>query len=580
MTATPELPAPTPPLSTVALFRLLLWVHWRSTCARFRSVRREAPLMLFVLGGFILSYLGVGYWLFHAGLGYLHHFPLVGSLLSQRILYLVFGFFFVMLVFSNLIIGYSTLFKNRETSWLLSLPVPHLSIYRWKFLEALAVSSWALLFLSAPMMIAFGRVHDVPPVFYLQIAIVFLPFVVLPALAGSWIIVFLVRILAHRGVKKIALILASCVVLILIFGIKPVTDSQAASQHDVLSFQQLLRHTRLSLNPFLPSAWLAQSVLSWSEGLTRQGAFFFLLLLSNALMGLLVGFEIVGRFFYGSWTMALSSRAERFQREAEAKRRLDRRRTLLERATDLLRPISPPVAALVLKDVRLFWRDPAQWIQFMIFFGLLCIYVLNLRNVAFDFQNPFWETMISYLNLAASALTLSTLTTRFVFPQFSLEGRRLWIIGLAPLGLDKVLLQKFWMSCIAATSVTTALMIASSLMLNLGWQKVAFFGGAIGLMSASLSGLAVGLGALFPNFKEDNPSKIVSGFGGTLCLVVSFIYIALFVAFAALPDVRRVARIDFAMPDALAFALAVLLSVAVLFVPLITAMRRVKNLEI
>ena len=40
------------------------------------------------------------------------------------------------------------------------------------------------------------------------------------------------------------------------------------------------------------------------------------------------------------------------------------------------------------------------------------------------------------------------------------------------------------------------------------------------MMSAALSGLAVGLGALFPNFKEDNPSKIVSGFGGTLCLVV------------------------------------------------------------
>ena len=104
----------------------------------------------------------------------------------------------------------------------------------------------------------------------------------------------------------------------------------------------------------------------------------------------------------------------------------------------------------MLKDVRLFWRDPAQWIQFMIFFGLLCIYVLNLRNVAFNFQNPFWETMISYLNLAASALTLSTLTTRFVFPQFSLEGRRLWILGLAPVGLAPVLLQKFWLSCVTA----------------------------------------------------------------------------------------------------------------------------------
>ncbi len=138
------------------------------------------------------------------------------------------------------------------------------------------------------------------------------------------------------------------------------------------------------------------------------------------------------------WSGAFSSGAGRW-RSVRARRGSSARpsraasasasRELLERITDLLRPWSPPAAALVLKDARLFWRDPAQWIQFMIFFGLLCIYVLNLRNVAFNFQSPFWETMISYLNLAASSLTLSTLTTRFVFPQFSLEGRLLWIVG-------------------------------------------------------------------------------------------------------------------------------------------------------
>ena len=44
-------------------------------------------------------------------------------------------------------------------------------------------------------------------------------------------------------------------------------------------------------------------------------------------------------------------------------------------------------------------------------------------------------------------------------------------------------------------------------------------------MTFSLNGLASGLGVLYPNFKESNPSKIVSGFGGTFCLVLSFIYI-------------------------------------------------------
>ena len=132
---------PTPPISTLRLLRLLLWVEWRSFLARLRGVRRESPLLIFVLGAFVLGYLLIGFVLFRAGLDYLYHFPLVGSLLSQRILFLIFGFFFVMLVFSNLIIGYSTLFKNNETQWLLTLPVAHLNVYRWKFIEALSVSS-------------------------------------------------------------------------------------------------------------------------------------------------------------------------------------------------------------------------------------------------------------------------------------------------------------------------------------------------------------------------------------------------------------------------------------------------------
>jgi ABC-2 type transport system permease protein len=48
---------------------------------------------------------------------------------------------------------------------------------------------------------------------------------------------------------------------------------------------------------------------------------------------------------------------------------------------------------------------------------------------------------------------------------------------------------------------------------------------AITIMTFTLTGLAVGLGTLYPNFKEENPSKIVSGFGGTFCLVLSFLYI-------------------------------------------------------
>jgi ABC-2 type transport system permease protein len=570
---------PTPPPSFREFFKLLMWVHWRSLLAQIRGLRERSPFLLLVLGGFVTGYLVLGYWLFRWGLYLLYHFPLVGALLSQRILFLIFGFFFLMLVFSNLIIGYTTLFKNRETQWFLSLPIRHRDVYRWKYLEALVVSSWALIFLSAPMMVAYGQVQQVSPLFYLQVAALYVPFVVLPALLGSWLVLFLVRALSQTVVKRALLIGGGLAISLALFAMKPVTDIQATNPTDVLTFDQLLHHTRLSLNPMLPSAWLAKSMLGWAEGLNVQGLFYFLVLLANALFGLLIGFDIMGRFFYDSWAHAQSSRAARFQAKALAKRRKERKLSFLELSLAWLRPISQPNAALVLKDIRIFWRDPAQWIQFMIFFGLLCIYVVNLRNVAFNFTNPFWEVMISHLNLAASALTLSTLTTRFVFPQFSLEGRRIWILGLAPVGLHRVLLQKFWLSCVTATSITVVLMTASSLMLHLPWSKVFFFAGTIAVMSAALSGLAVGLGALFPNFKEDNPSKIVSGFGGTLCLVVSFIYISLIIALIALPDLRRVTPLQFALSDTWTFLLAALLSLALLFGPLWAAARRVKRLE-
>ncbi len=574
-------------MPTLRLFRLLLWMQWRSLLARVRGLRKRSPLLPFLLVSFVAGYLLLGYFLFFRGLKFVTAFPAVGALLSQRILFLIFGFFFVMLVFSNLIIGYSTLFKNRETNWFLTLPIRHADIYRWKFLECVAVSSWALMFLSAPMMAAVGQVNSASPAFYFQIAAAYLPFVALPALLGSALVLALVALLSKPWAKQALLAGAIFGLAALIIFVQPADAKDLGSSSEIRIFNQLLSHTRFSLNPFLPSAWMAHTVFALSGGLAREGGFYFCLLLSNALMGMLLGFEVASRFFYDSWARAFSHRSERSQLKADHRRQARLRRSFTQTVLDswpMAALVSRPVSALVLKDSRIFWRDPAQWSQVMIFFGLLTIYVLNLRNVTYDIQSRLWGTMISYLNLTACALTLSTLTTRFVFPQFSLEGRRLWIIGLAPLGLPRVLMQKFWTACCAATFLTVSLMVASGTILKLsGWQ-ITYFAAAIALMSNALCGLSVGLGALFPNFKEDNPSKIVSGFGGTLCLVGSFVYIVLFIALLAFP-----ASLPFSAPSmtpsvrtalgTVANGAALLLSLGAAVIPLALARRRLKNME-
>ena len=164
------------------------------------------------------------------------------------------------------------------------------------------------------------------------------------------------------------------------------------------------------------------------------------------------------------------------------------------------------------------------------FFGILGMYILNLRFFTEQFTSLFtggrfggdyFFKLVSFMNLAACALNLATLTTRFVYPQFSLEGKRLWIVGLSPLGLSRVVKVKFMLASVISLLISLPLIWFSCRMLQLPIGQVLFFMGAISVMSIALNGLAVGMGVMYPNLKEDNPSKIVAGFGGTFCVKYS-----------------------------------------------------------
>jgi ABC-2 type transport system permease protein len=52
------------------------------------------------------------------------------------------------------------------------------------------------------------------------------------------------------------------------------------------------------------------------------------------------------------------------------------------------------------------------------------------------------------------------------------------------------------------------------------------------------------LGARLPNLREEDPSKIASGFGGTLNLLVSLVFIALVILALALPSQLYFVRVE------------------------------------
>ncbi len=511
---------------------MLIQVNLRQGWRRLLALRGESRLMVAVIGGFIIGYLVLAFFLFERGLEFVADFPGLGVVLTERLLYLLFAFLFGLLLLSSLIICYTNFFRNRETLFLLTLPVARESVFQWKFIESVVLASWAFVFLVSPLLAAFGMVREVPWHFYLVTTVLTAMLVVLPGVIGAWSALHLARHLDRRSFQ-IMLILGALGLLAMMAFVwrSPVATEEMLESRMLVVLDQLLGRTRFAMFPFLPSYQLTTGILHWAEGLFRPAAFYMLVLLSSTLFFGTFALTRLGRLFYegasiaqgrpgiwGSWAWFMPR--HRTPGQGSKPTRMER---LLCKAPGL----SEETAALLYKDIVLFWRDTTQWGQTVVLFGLLGAYILNLRHFTHQLSNPFWINLIAYLNLGTCSLTLATLTTRFVFPQFSLEGQRLWIVGVAPMGLERVVRVKYWLASITSMSVTLTLVILSCALLKMEWDRILFFAMVIILMTLSLNGLAMGLGVLYPNFKDPNASKIVSGFGGTLCLVLSFVYILL-----------------------------------------------------
>ncbi|MEY2408014.1 MAG: type transport system permease protein, partial [Verrucomicrobiota bacterium] len=127
------------PAPLILLMRVNALTLWR----RLASIREQSRLLTSVIVLFLTGYFVLAYYLFFAGLHFIGKFPGLGTVLTERLMFLLFAFLFVLLLLSNLVISYTNLFRNRETSYLLTMPLATGTIFQWKFIESMLLASWA-----------------------------------------------------------------------------------------------------------------------------------------------------------------------------------------------------------------------------------------------------------------------------------------------------------------------------------------------------------------------------------------------------------------------------------------------------
>ena len=515
-------------MSFFGFLSLFARLKWRQANNHILGLRRLLWIHL-TLGLFVVVLLvGGGTVMFSLVFEFLMAQEPFGRPLMDRLIRMVLLAFFSMLIFSNLIIMLTTTYISREVEFLMSQPIRHRHLFLGKLVESVVYSSWAFVILAFPLFVAIGRSRDISdPLYYLWTALLVAPFLVIPATLGSAIALVITRFFPPRRMIRLAIALAvvgltGAALMQRFYGVSRFFARGVGRPDELARVMRFLGVGDLSL---LPSGWLGRGGQGAERGDNLEAAFWAFALWATAAMGIVICDWLAGPFYYIGWCNARTSGTGRRTRAGGLYAIFDRLFSFVPR----------PTRAFLTKDLVIFWRDPGQWGQLMILFGLLFIYVANLRSAAhmghYEIFVPFWQSVISMFNIGATAFVLSILTTRFVYPMLSLEGRQQWAIGLAPMPRTRVVWVKFLMSWVGSVLLTLPLAVLSARMLDAAPFIYLFSILTVVAVSAGLSALAVGLGAAMPNFNEDNPSRIANGIGGTLNAILSLVYIGLTLTF-------------------------------------------------
>ena len=497
--------------------RHVLQPKWRTALQRVREERaRGGSGKLLILGVVGLAFwIGV-YGVLYRILKYFRGVEDLGPLLAGKLLGLVLLSFISILVLSNVITALSSFFLAKDLDLLVSAPVDWLRLYLAKLGETLLHSSWMVALMAVPILTAYGVIYRGGLVFVPVAVLTLVPMLALPAVAGSAITLVLVNVFPARRTRDLLSIVAlgAAAGVILLFRLmRPEQLARPEGFRNLLDFITVLR---TPTSPFLPSEWAAKAIM----GFLRHSfdPLPLLLLWTTAAAFVTLGALLHRELFATGYTKAQEG-AERFVRGTFWRWTVGA----------LLQPLPVAKREFVLKDVKLFFRDTTQWSQLILLAVLVVVYLFNIKALPLHRGEPvgfFYVTLVSFLNLGLSGFVLASIAARFIFPAVSLEGRQMWLLRSSPLDLRALLWSKYWVGTVPLLALALLLTGLTDVLLEVSPFMMILSLATIFALTLAIAAMALGFGALYPQFETENAAQIPTSFGGLVYMMATIALLA------------------------------------------------------
>jgi ABC-2 type transport system permease protein len=553
----------------------LLRARWRIT---FNNIWRAKPrrkigiLIGLMVLAFVAVFLAVASW----GLLSILRRPELSAFITPDLIRTVPVLFtsatFLVGLLTNFGVLLQSLYLAGDMEFLLAAPIPPRAVFVSKLVQAVLPNFLLMSLFNLPALIGLGVAQGYNVTYFVVLPVT----LVLLMLAGAGVsavaVMAVVRAVPARRVAEVLGLVGGVVSILCSQSGQFMRFSRVGDASPAQAMQVVGQFTQFN-TPYSPLAWPGRALVALGEGQWPVAILFVGLTTVATLGAFAISLATAERLYVTGWARTRAGVAPRKAvRGAKGPVGVERRRT-----AGASRLLPAPFVALIVKDAKVLRRDLRNLSQLITPIVLGVVYTVSLASGTDRVPSSmFGRGLVSYGGLGTAIFVSWLFAARLALGGIGMEGKRYWLLKVAPLRPEILLVSKFVVAYLPSLALGSVFLVAGTFLGRSSSETLAYNWIALAATIAAGCGVYLAFGTIGANLRWEDPRQITRGTMGCAGQIAGMVVMGLIaVVFVGIPMLLGLLQAPVVLAQVLGLSVGLVLSVIAIVTALLWARGRV-----